>query len=76
MVKDSFAHKEFVFAWCDFQWENGDLHQVDREYLITGKQVQYVVEIALTTNYWEAKSLYFGNRVASFPNIAATSEWK
>jgi hypothetical protein len=29
-IKDSFTQKKFVFAWCDFQWENGDLHQVDR----------------------------------------------
>jgi primosomal protein N' len=50
------------FAWCSSG--KRDLHQVDRGYLITGKQVLYLLP-NLSTKLWEAKA-YFGNRVAVF----------
>jgi primosomal protein N' len=61
--KDSFAQKSLSFAWCSSG--KRDLHQVDRGYLITGKQVLYLLPNRTTTTGWEAKA-YFGNRVAVF----------
>jgi hypothetical protein len=29
-IKTALPKRSLSFAWCDFQWENGDLHQVDR----------------------------------------------
>jgi primosomal protein N' len=68
------------FAWCDFQWENGDLHQVDRGVPITGKQVLYLLpEIALTQLVGRLRA-YFGNRVAVFHSKYSSNErvevWK
>jgi primosomal protein N' (replication factor Y) len=66
------------FAWCDFQWENGDLHQVDRE--LPGKQVLYLLpEIALTTQLVGRLKLFW-NRVAVFHSKYSSNErvevWK
>jgi primosomal protein N' (replication factor Y) len=68
------------FAWCDFSGKTEISHQ-DRGYLITGKQVLYLLpEIAHTTQLVGRLRAYFGNRVAVFHSKYSSNErvevWK
>jgi primosomal protein N' (replication factor Y) len=78
--KDSFTHKSLSFAWCDFSGKTEIYIKLIEEYLITGKQVLYLLpEITYYSTGWEAKSL-FGNRVAVFHSKYSSNErvevWK
>jgi primosomal protein N' (replication factor Y) len=81
-IKDSFAHKEVCLLHGVTSSGKTEIYiKLIEEYLITGKQVLYLLpEIALTTQLVGRLRAYFGNRVAVFHSKYSSNErvevWK
>jgi primosomal protein N' (replication factor Y) len=81
-IKDSFAHKEVCLLHGVTSSGKTEIYiKLIEEYLITGKQVLYLLpEIALTTQMVGRLRAYFGNRVAVFHSKYSSNErvevWK